>query len=321
MKILYFGTASISKSFLEVLFKDKHEIFCVTMPDKPAFRGQKLTPPAVKSFALEKCLQIIQPEKFTQDVIDEIKNFNADAGVVVAYGKLIPRAVFDLPKFKTFNIHFSLLPKYRGAAPVQFAVLNGEKETGVSSFYIEEALDAGKLLVQEKLPVDIKDTSESLFAKLIPLGIDVMRETLSLFEQGETQGYAQEGTPTFARTFKKEDGLLDWNKSAFEIYNKIRAFYPWPGTFSLVSRGKLEGKRIKFIEVEILDDKTENSDTGKVYSIEKNAGFTVLCKTGKILVKKVQPDNKPVMSAWGFLQSGQLAEGDFFGGLTVLRHK
>lgn len=314
MKILFFGTAAISKVFIESLHNtNKHEIFCVTMPDKPAARGQKLTPPAVKEFSLENNIAFIQPEKFTPEVIEQIKNFNADAGVAVSYGKLIPKSVFLMPKYKTFNIHFSLLPKYRGAAPVQYALCNGETETGVSSFYLEETLDTGEIIIQEKMSIDINDTAETLFNKLIPLGIDVMNKTLSRFESGFLSGTPQSGEPSYAPTLKKEDGQVDWRKSAKEIYNRYRGLYPWPGTYSVISKGKNDGKRIKFIEIEVEETNTINEDLGKVFKIEKHKGFVVMCAVGKILVTKVQPENKSVMSAWDFIQGGQISEGDWFG--------
>jgi len=313
VKILFFGTASLSKVFLENLRKSKHDIFCVTMPDKPAARGQKLAFPAIKTFALENNIPFVQPEKFTPEIIEQIKNFNADAGFAVSYGKLIPKSVFLLPKFKTFNIHFSLLPKYRGAAPVQYALFNGETETGVSSFYLEETLDTGEIIIQEKMPVDIKDTAETLFDKLIPLGIEVMNETLSRFENRNLNSMPQQGEPSYAPVLKKEDGQVDWRKSANEIYNKYRGLCPWPGTYSVVSKGKSEGKRIKFIEIEIAENNTINEDLGKVFKIEKHKGFIVICAVGKILVTKVQPENKPVMNAWDFIYGGQISEGDCFG--------
>lgn len=312
MKIIFFGTASISEAFLKSLYAHKHEIFCITMPDKPSARGQKLTPPAVKSFAVEHNIKYMQPEKFTPEVIDILKNFDADAGIAVAYGKLIPETVFNMPKYKTFNIHFSLLPKYRGAAPVQYAVLNGETETGVSSFYLEKTLDTGDILMQEKCPIDIKDTSETLFKKLIPIGIDIMHNTLKCFESGNFKAMQQQGESSYAPVIKKEDGLIDWNRNVKSIYNKIRAFYPWPSGFSIVSKGKLEGKRIKIIEAEILESSTINEDYGYVYSTEKNKGFCVLCAKGKLMVTKVQPENKPVMDAWSFILGGQLEKGNCF---------
>jgi len=313
VRIIFFGTANISKAYLESLYNNKHEILCVTMPDKPAARGQKLTAPAVKVFAQENNILFIQPEKFTAEVVEKLKSFKAEAGIAVAYGKIIPRAVFALPKFKTFNIHFSLLPKYRGAAPVQYALLNGETETGVTSFYLDDALDTGDILMQEKYPIDIKDTAESLFQKLIPLGIEIMNSTLSKFAVGDTKATPQIGKPTFAYTLKKEDGLIDWKQNAADVYNKVRAFYPWPGAYSFFVTGKLDGRRIKFIEAEIVETNTVNDEAGEIFAFEKNKGFTVVCAKGKILFTKIQPENKSVMGAWDFIQGGQLKEGDCLG--------
>lgn len=312
MKILFFGTAAISKAFLEELYKKGHEILCVTMPDKPADRGQKLTPPAVKVFSMDKHIEYIQPEKFTPKVIDKIKQFEADAGIAVAYGKLIPESVFSLPKYSTFNIHFSLLPKYRGAAPVQYAVFNGETETGVSSFYLEKTLDTGAILLQEKIKIAKEDTSESMFAKLIPMGLDIMNKTLERLRGGKLEGVAQQGEVSYAPALKKEAGLIDWKKTAEEIYNLSRGLYPWPGTYSVFSKGKLEGKRIKIIKCEVFENNTVNDEPGKIYDLKKNTGFIVVCAKGKLLVTKVQPENKPVMDAWAFIQGGQIAAGDYF---------
>jgi methionyl-tRNA formyltransferase len=312
VKILFFGTAQISKTYLESLYKDTNEIFVITMPDKPALRGQKLAPPVVKTYSLENDIKFIQPDAFSTSIIENLKTFNADVGIAVAYGKLIPETVFNLPKYRTFNIHFSLLPKYRGAAPVQYALLNGESETGVTVFYIEKGLDTGDTLVQKKLSIEEKDNSETLFNKLIPLGIEAMSETLNLFRLGKADGLAQIGEPTFAPTLKKENGLIDWNKKANDIYNQFRGLYLWPGIYSIASKGKLKGKRIKFIDIEIFERSSKNKNFGTVLSIEKDKGFVISCGEGKILVTKVQPENKSVMPAWSFIQGGQLAIGDKF---------
>jgi methionyl-tRNA formyltransferase len=312
VKILFFGTAFISKTYLEELYKKNHTILVVTVQDKPALRGQKLRSPAVKIYSQENSISFIQPERFTYDIIEKIKYFNADVGIVVAYGKLIPKIVFNLPKYKSFNIHFSLLPKYRGAAPVQCALCNGESETGITSFYIEEYLDTGDIIIQEKLNISMNDNAETLFNKLIPLGIDVMNKTLKLFQNGKCAAIPQVGKPSFAPSFKKEIGLINWNKSAVDIYNKFRGLYLWPGIYSVVSHGKFVGKRIKFIGIEVFDNSSVSQDFGVLYSIEKNKGFTVLCAVGKILVTKIQPESKPIMSAWDFIQGGQLSIGDCF---------
>jgi methionyl-tRNA formyltransferase len=312
VRILFFGTAFISKTYLEELHKHRHEIFVVTMPDKPALRGQKLIYPAVKVYAIKNNISFIQSEKFTPAVIETIMDFAADAGIAVAYGKLIPKVVFNSPKYKTFNIHFSLLPKYRGAAPVQHALCRGETKTGISSFYIEEGLDTGSIIVQEKLNISIKDNAETLLNRLIPLGIGVMNKTLDLFRCGKCNAASQTGEPSFAPSLKKMDGLVDWNKNACEIYNQFRGLYLWPGICSTVSQGKLAGKRIKFREIEVFDSDSINKDSGIVYSTEKNRGFTVSCADGRILVVKVQPENKPVVSAWDFVKGRQISVGDHF---------
>jgi methionyl-tRNA formyltransferase len=312
VKILFFGTSSISRIYLEELYKSNYELFVVTVPDKPALRGHKFTPPAVKVYAIENNINFIQPEKFTPVVTKTIEDFVADIGVVVAYGKLIPRSIFNLPRYGVFNIHFSLLPKYRGAAPIQYALRNGDTETGVTSFYIEEKLDTGRIIVQEKLEIAIKDNTQTLFNKLIPLGIKVMNKTINLLQNGKANIIYQIGTPSFAPTLKKAEGLVKWNKSANEVYNQFRGLYSWPGIYSIVSSGKLAGKRIKFINIEIFEKKYLNKDFGIVFSIEKNKGFTVLCATGQILVTVIQPENKPIMTAWAFIQSRKLIVGDSF---------
>jgi methionyl-tRNA formyltransferase len=311
VKLLFFGTASLSTAFLENLYSAKHDIFCVTMPDKPASRGQQLSAPATKTFAVNNGIPFIQPEKYDDCVFETLKSFNADAAIAVSYGKLIPERIFLLPKHKTFNIHFSLLPKYRGAAPVQYALLNGESETGVSSFYLEKTLDTGDILIQKKAPIEPSDTAESLFSKLVPLGIDVMNETLFMFQNGLISGKKQEGAPSYAHILKKEDGLIKWEKSAGEILNMFRGLYTWPGTYCVVSTGALAGKRIKILELETLENASLNGDFGRVFAIEKNKGFSVLCAKGKILITKVQPENRPAMTAWDFINGGRLSCGDY----------
>jgi methionyl-tRNA formyltransferase len=312
VKVLFFGTDSISKDYLEELYKNNHKIFVITMPDRPASRGQFIKPSLVKVYAVENNIDFIQPEMFINDVVETIKKFSADVGVVISYGKFIPKVIFDLPRHKTFNIHFSLLPKYRGASPVQYALCNGEIETGVTSFYIEEKLDAGNIIIQEKLSIDIKDNSKVLFNKLIPLGIYVMNRTLELFQNGKHYSTPQIGELSFAPIFKKEEGLVNWNKSAKEIYNRFRGLYIWPGIYSLVSKGKLSGKRIKFIDIEVFENNSVNRNFGVVHSMERYKGFIVSCAIGKILVTKIKPENRSVMSAWSFIQGEQFTIGDRF---------
>jgi methionyl-tRNA formyltransferase len=312
VKVLFFGTASISKFYLEHLYSGGHELFIVTMPDKSALRGQRIVSPAVKIFAIEKSIKFIQPLKFAQDVYEAIKNFNADVGVAVSYGQLIPRNIFDLPKYKTFNIHFSLLPKYRGAAPVQHALLNGEPETGVTSFYIEDGLDTGNILMQRSVNIEKKDNAQTLFNRLVPVGVEVMDQTLSLLKSEKIVIMPQTGEPTFAPTFKKKDGLIDWSKSAKQIYGQFRGLYIWPGVYSTFIANCAKSKRVKFLDFEIADEESKNSNYGALVSIKKNVGVIVACAVGKILVTRLQPENKPVMSAWSFVLGRNLKIGETF---------
>jgi methionyl-tRNA formyltransferase len=312
MKIIFFGTANISKIYLEALHNKGYEIVCaVTKPDTPQGRSQKITFPQVKQFCLDNNINFIQPEKFDEGSAAYLKNLKAAVGIAVSYGKLIPETVINAPEHKCFNIHFSLLPLYRGAAPVQYALLDGQTKTGVSSFWLEKTLDSGAVIVQKETEILPKDNAQTLFDKLIPSGIEVMFETLEKIKQGTAQGTPQTAAPTFAPSFKKEDGKLNWATSASRVNNVIRALNPWPGTFTVFESGKLQGKRLKIVEAEIVSE-TQNAQFGVISKIEKNKGFEVLCETGSVLVAKVQPENKPVMSAWSFLQGAKLSVGDKF---------
>lgn len=310
MKIIFFGTGSISRYFLEHI-ESKHTVCAVvTMCDKPVGRSNKLKPPAVKEYAIEKNIPCIQVDKFNDDIAEQIKNFNADAGVVVSFGKIIPEKVFTAPFYGCFNIHFSLLPKYRGASPVQQSLIDGAKVTGVTAFYIEKGLDTGNILVQESLTVADDDTSETLFNKLNELGVSVQNKALDLLEQGKCEAKVQEGEPTFCKIFTKEDGKIDWNLSAEQIYNLYRGLYLWPGIFCKIQSGKLAGKILKIIECKVSENKSSNVDVGTISSIQKGVGFTVKCKQGSLLILKVQPESKSKMLAADFINGYQLKVND-----------
>jgi methionyl-tRNA formyltransferase len=312
VNILFFGTSFVANEYLKELHKKNHTILVVTVPDKPVSRGQKLGSPALKVYSQEKKISFIQPENFTFDVVEKIKNFNSDVGVVVEYGKLIPKLVFNLPKCRTFNVHFSLLPKYRGAAPVQHALCSGEIETGVTSFYIDEGFDAGDVIIQKRIDIDPQDNAKTLLGKLTCLGVGVMNETIEYFKNGKFIVTPQIGEPSFAPSFKKGNGLIKWGKSAVDIYNQFRGLYIWPGVYSFVSHGKLVGKRIKFVRIELFDEISINESVGVLHSIERRKGFTVSCAVGKILVTRIQLENKSVVSAWDFVQGGLISLGNRF---------
>lgn len=308
MRILFFGTASISKFFLKNVDK-KHEIVCViTMCDKPVGRANKIKAPAVKEYAKEKNIPCIQVDKFDDEILKKVKVLNADVGVVVSFGKIIPEKIFTLPKYGCFNIHFSLLPKYRGASPVQQALIDGCTKTGVTSFYIEEGLDTGNILLQEELIIDKKDTAETLFNKLNVIGVNVMNKTLDLLDNGNCLAKKQEGVPSFCKTFTKNDGKIDWNKSATDIYNLHRGLYLWPKIFCVIPDGKMSGKTLKILECSVIND-LSNAKPGTILEIRKGIGFVVKCAKDALLVTKVQPESKARMSAFDFLNGAQIKVG------------
>ena len=311
MKILFFGTSSISKVFLENIDK-KHQIMCViTKTDKPVGRGNKLTSPAVKQYATEHNIDYVQIEKFNDEIYDKLKTYSADVGVVVSYGKLIPERIFLLPKNKCFNIHFSKLPQYRGASPVQQALIDGQKQTAITSFFIEKGLDTGDIILQDIVDIEDNDTSDTLFQKLISCGIKTMNKTLDLMEQNKIVPVKQTGQPSFCSVFKKEDGKIKWNKSATEIKNLFRGLFLWPGIYCEFANGKLQGKLLKIIECDVVNINS-NKEPGSIISIDKNSGFVVQCGKYCLLLKKVQLESKAKMFACDFINGYRITLNDKF---------
>ncbi len=311
VKIIFFGTPEIAVPFLKGGLEKHTVVGVVTQPDKPASRHYKIHSPEVKIEAVKNKIAVFQPEKFDDELIEKIKALKPDVGIVVSYGKLIPKRVFDLPSFACFNIHFSLLPKYREAAPVQWALINGEKITGVTSFWIEETLDSGPIIVQKTVQIESDDDAAGLFKKLIPCGIEVMNETLGLLKNGKVPGTPQKGIPSLAPSLEKEDGKIDWFKSAQEILNLIRGTYPWPGAYTLGSDGKMANKRLKIIKARLIPSQIKEK-SGTVVELMKNEGFSVSCGDGALLITEVQPENKNSMSAWAFIQGGYAGLGSKF---------
>ena len=311
MKIVFFGTANISKFFLENIDKKHKIVSVVTMCDKPVGRSNKIKAPAVKEYAIEKNIPYIQIDKFNDETAQQIKDYNADVGVVVSFGKIIPEKIFTLPKFGCFNIHFSLLPKYRGASPVQQALIDGCTKTGVTAFYIEKGLDTGNILLQQELDIDIKDTSETLFDKLNVLGVKVMNNALDLLDRGNCSAKKQEGEPSFCSVFTKENGKVDWNKSAVEIYNLHRGLYLWPKIFCFIGDGRMSGKMLKILECSVVKD-LSNTKAGTILEIRKSVGFVVKCGKDALLVTKVQPESKAQMPAFDFVNGAQIKVGSLF---------
>ncbi|GAB6073054.1 methionyl-tRNA formyltransferase [Venenivibrio stagnispumantis] len=308
MRILFWGTPEFAAEVLKTLINSKHQVIAViTQPDKPKGRGQKVTPPPVKEIAIKHNIPVYQPEKLknNQEIINIIKELNPDISVVVAYGKIIPKEILDIPKYKTINIHASILPKYRGAAPIHRAIMEGEKETGVSIMELVEKLDAGPVYAIEKIEITDEDDIISLHDKLAKLGSQLLLKVLDDIQKGATATPQDESKATYAKPIEKEEGLIDWSKPATEIFNKIRALKVWPKAYT-----NFRGEQIKILDATPLNEEYAG-DYGEIVKIEN--GIVVKTGKGSLLIKQLQfPNSKPI-STLDAVRGYHIKVGEKFG--------
>lgn len=310
------GTPEPAKICLEALINAKEEIAAViTQPDRPKGRGLKLAPTSVKETAIHYNIPVFQPEKIKdKDVYDLIKGFKPDLIVIVAYGKILPKDIIDIPKFGTINVHASMLPKYRGAAPVQRALLNGEKFTGITVMKVTEELDAGDIILQESIPIYETDNTATLTEKLFKIGAQLLVKAVGQIKDGKAKYTKQdEKMVSFAPQLKKENGVIDWNKKAAEISDQIRAFNPWPVAYTYHNNKIL--RIINAERWEMGDPSTPlrasaRCEAGKVIDIIKNKGFVVAACDEGLLITEVQPESGRKMSAGEFIAGHKLNIGD-----------
>lgn len=309
LKTLFFGTPATAVPFLEKLVQKSHVLGVVTSPDKPAGRGYDISMPEVKKAALSLGLPVMQPASLRKDpVLDQLKKWGpADLGVVVAYGKLIPPEIFNYPRCGLMNVHFSLLPKYRGAGPVQWALIRGETQTGVSLFQIEEGLDSGPVYLQRPEPILPDDNSLTLRERLAGIGAALLERILDDFSRGVVKAVPQEGNSSQAPLLKKEDGRIAWNRlSAAEAANLARGAYEWPGAFC-----HWKGKPLKITAAETRPWR-DGEDPGRVVAVERGKGFLIKCKKDALLALHVKPEGRKEMDAWSFANGARLQVGDVF---------
>jgi len=316
MRIVFFGSKECSVEFLKALIEKEEVAGVVTHPDRPSGRGLKIRQSIVKEFSLKKGLSVFTPEKIRdKNFISEIESLKPELGVVVAYGKILPKEVFLIPKYKTINVHFSLLPKYRGAAPINWAIIKGEKITGVTIFFIDEGLDTGDIIVQKELEIAPEDDSITLEKKLIETGISLLFEAIKKIEKSGNDicVVKQKGEPSYAPLIKKSDGRIDWNSSSDEILNIIRGTKPWPSAYIEIKNEKLKIKNLKILKANGLNfsqSEIEKCSPGTIVELKKDTGFIVKCGRGFLLVEEVQPEGKKPMSAWAWLQGSRLNIGE-----------
>ena len=311
MKIVFLGTGEIGLPSLKAIYdsSDHHIISVFTQPDKPFGRKGELKPSEIKKFAQSKNIPIYQPYKIReQEAIDQLSIGNPDVLVVVAYGQILPKAVLQIPKIACINLHASLLPLYRGASPIQAAILNGNEQTGLTSMYIGEGLDDGDLLKSKELIIDQDETGGSLHDRLAALGPELLVESLNLLSIGQAPREEQDhDQATHVSKLSRSDGEIDWSKSAESIERKIRAFDPWPGTFTYFP----DGTQVKiFPPVSI--EKNRDSEPGVIISTQSDY-ITVRCGVGAMSFSLIQPAGRKKMSLSSYMAGKNIEPGAFLG--------
>lgn len=310
MKVVFMGTPQAAVPSVERLISDSHEVVAVyAQPDRPSGRGNRITFSPVKEFALRNSLPLFQPSKIkTPETLDIFTSHAADVAVVVAYGRILPQAFLDAYPMGAVNVHFSLLPKYRGAAPVNWAIVNGETETGVTTMLMDTGLDTGAILRQQTTPIGVTETSVELMARLSSIGADLLSATLADLQTIEPRPQAHE-LATFAPLMKREDGLIDWKMPAADISNRVRGFQPFPTAFTFFHGARLAISRA-FPSADNVD---ADAKTGEILAAH---GDDLIVKCGgetALRIEELQPEGKRRLQARDFLNGIKLEKGTVLG--------
>lgn len=311
MKIVFMGTPDFAEKSLEAVYNAGHEILAVvTNPDRPKGRGMKMVASPVKEFAVSKELKIYQPEKVRKNIefIEEIKALEPDVICVVAYGKILPKEILEIPKLGCINVHGSLLPKYRGAAPIQWAVINGEKVTGVTTMYMDVGMDTGDMILKEETEIAPDETTGELWDRLAKIGAELLVKTLEQIENKTAPRIPQGEDFSMAPMLDKEMSKIDWeSKTVQEIKNLVRGLNPIMGTYSY-----LNGKKIKIWKVDVVEADNENVKNGTVLKSDSKDGLYIKAKDGVIKVLEIQGENAKKMNIQDFLRGNQIEVGSIF---------
>lgn len=311
MKIIFFGSAHFAVPALEALIKSGHDLVCVvTQPDKKRGRHLHIAGTDVKSLAVAAKLKIFQPENIKgKESVDFLKGLDADLFVIVAYGQIFSQEVLDIPKIMPVNIHASLLPRYRGAAPINWAIINAEKKTGVSIMYVSLKMDSGPVILQKEIKIEENDTAISLEEKLRNLGAELLTDALKIIDNRSYRLLEQdENKVILAPKLKKENGLIDWDAPAVDIHNQVRGVLPWPGAFT-----GYRGKILKIFKTDLLPVfPNHKPEPGEVVRADKQ-GIVVACGRGFLGLKELQLEAGRRMSAQNFIIGHKLKAGDILG--------
>lgn len=300
------GTPALAQAMLETLITEKYNVVgVVTRPDRPVGRDQALQESPVKITATKNNIPVFQPERLNEDAIKEIKEWKPDLIVVAAYGRILPKDLLNLPGFGCINVHTSLLPRWRGASPIQNALVAGDTETGVTLMLLDEGMDTGDIIAKRACPIDPHERADALTEKLTRLGQSLLIETLPLWVKRKITATPQSSDGlTLCQLIEREDGHIFWDMSAQEIYNRFRGLYPWPGIFTFWKRGEDDIIRIKLHEISF-QKLTPDGDhaLGHVFEIGDKVGIKT--SEGVVFLETVQPEGKTSMSIKNFLQGNQ----------------
>lgn len=299
MKIVFMGTPEFAVPCLRALADNNYEITAVvTQPDRAKGRGKKLAAPPVKVLAEEKGIKVYQPEKVkAPESVEFIRSQKPDLIVVVAFGQILSQEILDIPVLGCINVHSSLLPKYRGAAPINWCIINGEEKTGITTMYMDKGMDTGDIILQKETKIGRDETAGELHDRLAELGTETLLETVRLIKEGCAPRIAQNNElATYAPIMSKSLGKIEWAKHAGEIYNLIRGTYPWPGAFS-----SYKGRSFKIFKAEVTDKSIRNEKCGYIIDTDKES-FTVSCGTGSLRIKEIQFENEKRMSVEAYLR-------------------
>ena len=312
-KIIFMGTADFGGLVLEKLADSReNKIAVITQPDRPQGRGRKILPTPIKKIALNKGLEVYQPENINdEESIKRMKEFDPDIILVVAYGQILSSCILNIPKIGCINIHGSLLPKYRGAAPVNRTIINGEKETGITFMFMKEKVDAGEIIFQEKIDILADETCGELYYRLSALSASSLSRLLEKIKSGKIERIPQDNNlATFAHKMNKEDGKIDWSDKGEKVYNLIRGTIPFPGAFT-----HYQGRKLKITRVRFLDDYKDETDTGfpkpgRVVKTEKDGILISTGDKGMIKIIRLIPAGSKELTANQFVNGYKIKEGE-----------
>ncbi|OIO79158.1 MAG: methionyl-tRNA formyltransferase [Candidatus Omnitrophica bacterium CG_4_8_14_3_um_filter_43_15] len=309
MNIVFFGTSQFAVPSLEALHKSKHKVLAVvTQPDRKKGRLLQLSAPAVKEAAVRLNLNVLQPVDLgSPEFIENLKSFKADLFVVVSYGNILKKQVLDIPKLFCINLHGSVLPKYRGAAPINWAIINGDETSGVTVMKMNEKMDEGDIILKNKVTIMAYDTAESLSGRLAASGAVLLIKVIEKIEKNTVKFEKQDNSKaTYAPKLKKEDGLIDWNKDAVRVDSHIRGMQPWPGAYTY-----LNNRLIKVCKASIYT-KTLSGIPGEVVGIEKD-GLLIATRSGAIVIEELQPESSRRMDVDAFAAGYRVKTGNILG--------